>query len=134
MTDRGHVYQAGEDPLAAHPMTPEQIAAFVEYVRDGECPGVAARIAAGNQWRRRAEPPVAPPPRTAPARRSAPSKLSDADVVAIREAREAGAKLDTLAAEYAVSISTICEIARGKRRKTAGGPLASRLEYTRGTW
>lgn len=36
MTDRGHVYQRGEDPLADWPMTFEQVAALVEAVRESQ--------------------------------------------------------------------------------------------------
>lgn len=38
MADRGHVFQPGEDPLAPHPMTPEQLAAFMEQARANTTP------------------------------------------------------------------------------------------------
>lgn len=33
MSDRGHVYQPGENPLAPHPMTPAQFEAFMRFAR-----------------------------------------------------------------------------------------------------
>lgn len=52
MTDRGHVYQPGENPLAPHPMTPAQFEAFMEAVRANTTP---AAVAVGRLNRRRWE-------------------------------------------------------------------------------
>ena len=50
-------------------------------------------------------------------------KLSDYDVVHIREKRQSGITLKILAKDYSVDKSTISLIARGKRRSSAGGPI-----------
>lgn len=50
-------------------------------------------------------------------------KLTDAEVVVIRERAQAGATGRALATAYAVSESLVTEIIRGNRRASAGGPL-----------
>jgi len=55
-------------------------------------------------------------------------KLSDSDVVQIRNLRQSGSTLKSIAAEYSVDQSTISLIARGKRRLDAGGPIEG-LDY-----
>lgn len=99
------------DPLAARYMTPEQVLALVERARSRQ-----------DAQRRRAS--VA---RWVPANR----KLSDAAVVAIREARAAGMCLASIASEHGVTVATVSQIARGETRKGAGGPVSRETLYAR---
>jgi hypothetical protein len=52
-------------------------------------------------------------------------KLSDDDVVIIRERAHAGAAGGLLASQYGVSESVISQIIRGRKRPHAGGPIRS---------
>lgn len=54
-----------------------------------------------------------------------PRKLTDEDVVRIREARAAGERGISIANRYGISESTVSLLVRGKRRLEAGGPIAS---------
>lgn len=50
-------------------------------------------------------------------------KLSNEDVVAMREARAAGAKLSELCRRYGMSMGGISDIVTGKQRADVGGPI-----------
>lgn len=100
MTDRGHVFQAGEDPLAEHPMTPEQVEALLDRARRRR--GRAARFQAGQR------------------------ALTADQVVAMRVARAAGARLRSLAKHYGVSLATANRIVAGQRYRDVGGPRTFR--------
>lgn len=63
-----------------------------------------------------------------PAKRPSPAvpvnrKLSESDVVRMRESRAAGARVEKLAADFGVCASLVCGICTGQRRRTSGGPL-----------
>lgn len=103
MTDRGHVFQAGGDPLAEHPMTPEQVEALLERASRRQDAVIAARNAAA---------------RLHPGQRA----LTADQVVAMRIARAAGARLRSLAKHYGVSPATAHRIVTGQRYREAGGP------------
>lgn len=66
-------------------------------------------------------------------RAARPGKLTDAQVVEIRERRAAGARQIDLAAQYGVSDGQISMIVRGKRWASVGGPIEEdRSQYRKG--
>src|SRR3954468_6789033 len=97
MTDRGRVYRPGEDPLAPRYMTPEQVAALVERVREAESSVThrGAMLASAHRWSSGGR-----------------GKLTSGAVVAIRQERGGGTKLQALAALYGVSEATISRAVR----------------------
>lgn len=61
-------------------------------------------------------------------------RLTDADVVAIRELRAKGATLRTIAGQFGVHPSTVCKVCLGIARADVGGPRTPRDSNTMGTW
>ena len=59
-------------------------------------------------------------------------KLTDEDVVMIRERRANGARQKDLAAQYNVSDGAISMIVRGVRYENVGGPIETERKYIRG--
>lgn len=60
-----------------------------------------------------------------------PRKLTDQQVELIRELRAAGYNQLALAELFGVSQSLIANIANGKRRLTAGGPIGGERQYVK---
>ncbi|WP_175279362.1 hypothetical protein [Prescottella equi] len=58
-------------------------------------------------------------------------KLSDADIIAIRERRAAGARQKDLAGQYGVTDGQISMIVRGLRWAHVGGPIQNERKYIR---
>lgn len=59
------------------------------------------------------------------------AKLTEADVVAIRERRANGARQKDLADQYGVTDGTISMLVRGERWKDVGGPIEKERAYCR---
>lgn len=61
-----------------------------------------------------------------------PGRLTDAEIVTIRERRAAGARQIDLARDFGVTNGHISMIVRGKQWADAGGPIETERRYTRG--
>jgi len=59
-------------------------------------------------------------------------KLSDQQVLDLRELRKAGANQLDLAADFGISQSQVSKIVRGLRWQKAGGPIQRKRRYNRG--
>ncbi len=57
-------------------------------------------------------------------------KLTTEDVVAMREARAAGASLKDLSARYQMGMGTISDIVTGKQRRHEGGPITPKQKQS----
>lgn len=64
--------------------------------------------------------------------RAGPGKLTEADVVTIRNRRAMGAQQQTLADQYGVSNGLISQIVRGLRWSKVGGPIQTERKYENG--
>ena len=61
-----------------------------------------------------------------------PGRLTDADIITIRERRAAGARQADLARDFGVTDGQISMIVRGKRWPNVGGPIETERRYNRG--
>lgn len=65
-------------------------------------------------------------------RAARPGRLTDADIITIRERRAAGARQTDLARDFGVTDGQISMIVRGKRWPNVGGPIETERRYNRG--
>jgi hypothetical protein len=61
--------------------------------------------------------------KTQRAERNPNGRLTDADVVSIRERRATGESLNSIARSFGIAFQTVSAIAKGKKRPDAGGPI-----------
>ena len=64
-------------------------------------------------------------------RRRSIERVTDEQVRLIRRRRQAGASQEDLAAQFGVSSSFISMVVNGKKRLSAGGPIATKRHYRR---
>ena len=60
------------------------------------------------------------------------TKITDSQVVLMRQRRAAGARQKDLAEQFGITDGQVSMIVRGIRRASAGGPIESRRKYIRG--